>query len=245
MRLFSDLPVLWKMIFPAARGTTHQERLEGFYGSQADSYDAFRRKILHGREELLSRLEFPAGGTWIDLGAGTGHNAEILGDRLRCLDRVIQVDLCPSLHAVARRRIHDHGWPNVEAVLADATKWKSPVPADVVTFSYSLTMIPDWFSAIDRARESLKPGGQIGVVDFYVSRKHPEPGLRRHPPIERIGWPLSYGWDNVFLSPDHLPYLRAHFMQRFLAERKGSVPYSLGLRSPHYLFVGTPKSNSP
>ena len=52
---------------------------------------------------------------------------------------------------------------------------------DVVTFSYSLTMIPDWFLAVDHAWRLLRPGGTIGVVDFYVSRKHPDPGWRRHP----------------------------------------------------------------
>ena len=48
-------------------------------------------------------------------------------------------------------------------------------PVDAVTFSYSLTMIPDWFQAIERAYESLKPGGMIGVVDFYI----PQSGRKR------------------------------------------------------------------
>ena len=31
-------------------------------------------------------------------------------------------------------------------------------------FSYTLSMIPDWFAALENARRLLKPGGTIGVV---------------------------------------------------------------------------------
>jgi len=34
-------------------------------------------------------------------------------------------------------------------------------PVDVVTFSYSLSMMPDWLAALDNAKRILRPGGQI------------------------------------------------------------------------------------
>lgn len=90
---------------------------------------------------------------------------------------VYLVDLCDSLLAVARKRCDARGWKNVEAVHADATLFR-PVEgcANVVTFSYSLTMIPDWFAAIDNALAILRPGGTIGVTDFFVARKFPAEG---------------------------------------------------------------------
>lgn len=241
MKIFADLPIILHMIFPPSRGATHQERLDSFYRGQAKSYDEFRRKMLYGREELMQRLEFKPGDVWFDMGAGTGSNAELLGERLRTLRRAVQVDLCPSLLDVARKRREERDWKNVEAVAADATAWQPDDPADVVTFSYSLTMIPDWFKAIDRAWENLKPGGLLGVVDFYISRKWPERELRRHTRFQRFLWPLSYAWDDVFLSKDHLPYLRSKFEQVYLGEYLGKVPYMLGLRSPYYVFIGRRK----
>jgi S-adenosylmethionine-diacylgycerolhomoserine-N-methlytransferase len=238
MKLLSDLPVLWHMVFPPSREGTHQERLDAFYRGQARTYDDFRRRLLHGREELMERLRFRAGDVWFDMGAGTGSNAELLGDRLPALGRVVQVDLCPSLLDVARRRQEERGWTNVETVAADASTWRPEERADVVTFSYSLTMIPDWFAAIDRAWENLRPGGLLGAVDFYISRKWPEPELRRHTRFQRLWWPISYAWDDVFLSKDHLPYLRSKFEQVHLGEHLGRVPYMLGLRSPYYVFIG-------
>lgn len=243
MKIFSDLPTLVHMIFPPCRRGTPEERLDAIYRRQSGSYDAFRRKLLHGREELLRHLDFRPGDVWFDMGSGTGSNAEFVGERLRTLRRVVQVDLCPSLQDIARRRKEEQGWKNVDLVGEDATTWCPKEQADVVTFSYSLTMIPEWFRAIDRAWENLKPGGLIGAVDFYISRKWPEAGLKRHSGFQRFLWPLNYAWNDVFLSKDHLPYLRSKFEQVYLGEYLGRVPYMGGLRSPYYVFIGRKRAS--
>jgi S-adenosylmethionine-diacylgycerolhomoserine-N-methlytransferase len=238
MKLLADLPTIWHMIFPPARRGDQEQRLDAFYKGQAKNYDDFRKRLLHGREELMAAVEVPEGGVWIDMGAGTGSNAELLGERLPRLRRALMVDLCPSLQDVARQRVKDRGWKNVEVLHADAGAWRCDEPADLVTFSYSLTMMPDWFKAVDRAWENLKPGGMFAIVDFYISRKYPEAGLRKHSKFQRFLWPKSYAWDDVFVSPDHVPYLRAKFEPVRFEERLGRVPYMLGLKSPYYLFLG-------
>src|SRR5262249_41096494 len=180
----------------------------------------------------------PQGASLSDMGGGTGSNCEYLGERRQRCRSLTLVDLSPSLLKVARERVERNGWDNVRVVLADATTYEpEDGPADAVTFSYSLTMIPDWFKAIDRAREILKPGGLIGVSDFYVTRKWPASGVK-HARWRRFFWPLWFGWDNVFLSPDHLPYLQSRFQTVKLEERLGKMPYMLGLRAPYYIFVG-------
>jgi len=134
---------------------------------------------------------------------------------------------------------------NVETVAADATTYEPDGgPVDAVTFSYSLTMIPDWFAAVDQAHALLGPGGMIGVVDFYVARKWPEAGRRRHSAFQRLFWPAWFGWDNVFPSPDHLPYLQARFRTVCLEERLGRVPYLPGLKAPYYIFWGRKREGS-
>ena len=74
-----------------------------------------------------------------------------------------------------------------------------------------LTMIPDRFAAIENAFAMLKPGGVVGVADFYVSRRHPAQGSTRHSWLTRWFWPAWFAGDDVFLSADHLPFLRRHF----------------------------------
>ena len=141
------------------RGKDHAARLESFYSGQAEAYDDFRRRLLQGREAMYRSIPVPEGGVWVDLGGGTGANLEPIGAELHKARKVYLVDLCDSLLAVARKRCEARGWKNVEAVAADATTFRpADGPADVVTFSYSLTMIPDWFAAIDNALAMLRPG---------------------------------------------------------------------------------------
>ncbi len=238
MGLLSDLRILYHMVLKPVRGEDHAARLESFYAGQAASYDDFRKRLLQGRRELWEAIEAPDGGTWVDLGGGTGSNLEYLGDRIHRLREVLVVDLAPSLLAVARQRAEAHGWSNVRTIEADATCWQPERPVDVVTFSYSLTMIPDWFAAIDNAVAMLKPGGQIGVVDFYVSRKYPAEGMVRHGACTRLFWTFWFNYDNVYPSADHIPYLVRRLETIHLSEHRAKVPYLPLVRAPYYRFIG-------
>src|SRR6185503_5353922 len=152
------------------------------------------------------------GGTWLDMGGGTGANLDYFGPAISRLNKIYVLDLSHSLLEVAKKRFAANGWTNAETIEADATTFQPPTgPVDVVTFSYSLTMIPDWFAALENALAMLKPGGTIGVVDFYISRKYATAGLARHSWLTRTFWPAWFSFDNVFPSPDHVPYLHRHF----------------------------------
>jgi S-adenosylmethionine-diacylgycerolhomoserine-N-methlytransferase len=239
MAFISDMKVLYHMLVKPVRGDSHAERMESFYGGQAGAYDDFRKRLLKGREELMSSIPKPENGVWVDMGGGTGANIENLADDIGNLKKVYVVDLSESLLDVANERFKERGWDNAEAVVGDATKYRPPEgQADVVTFSYSLTMIPNWFAAIENALAMLKPGGLIGVVDFYVGRKYPDEGTKKHRWLARTLWQPWFATDNVFPSPDHLPFLRHHFEQVHLLESRNRMPYVPLLRTPYYYFIG-------
>lgn len=239
MGVLSDLRILWHLAVKPVRGKDHAARMESFYAGQAEGYDDFRKRLLKGRAELYSLLQPPEGATWVEMGGGTGSNLEFLESRIGSFSKVHVVDLSPSLLEVARKRASAKGWTNVETVEADATIYQPPDgPVDVVTFSYSLTMIPDWFAAIDNALAMLKPGGLIGVVDFYIARKYPRDGLKRHGSFTRGFWPLWFANDNVFPSCDHVPYLHRKFEPLHFEEHTAPVPYIPFIRTPYYWFVG-------
>lgn len=239
MSLAGDARIAWRMLRGQPRAADHRARLDGFYAVQAEDYDRFRERLLHGRGELCADLaaRLPDGFRLAEFGAGTARNLEFLAGHL-ARGRTWAVDLCPSLLVRARARIAAHAWGTVEAVEADATAWRAPEPLDAVLFSYSLTMIPDWFAAVDNALAALKPGGLLAVVDFYVSRPHPDAGLRRHGRLARWFWPAWFGHDGVHPSPDHLPYLRRRTRQVALHEGSGRVPLTPGLRAPYYRYLG-------
>ena len=75
MSTLSTLKTVARLGLLPIRGETHAQRLEDFYRGQAQDYDAFRRRLLHGRHTLIGALPLDAGDVWCDLGAGTGEVA--------------------------------------------------------------------------------------------------------------------------------------------------------------------------
>ena len=241
--LGSDLRVLWHLVAHPVRGKSHAERLESFYSGQADSYDSFRSRMLHGRRELIQWIDFPEGGTWVDMGAGTGENVVHAGDAAHKLAEIHLVDLSSSLMKVASERMEKLGLNQAQTHLADATEFSIGAgKADVISFSYSLTMIPDWFEALAMAEAMLKPGGCIAVTDFYVSRKYVSEGWRRHGWLRRAFWTHWFANDNVYLNGDHINMLHRRFTVERFEEHLGKVPYLPFLRAPYYLLIGRKKS---
>jgi len=226
-----DLRTLAQLARPLRRSGSVAERLEDFYRGQADDYDAFRQRLLPGRRELIESLPLAPGAIWIDLGGGTAHNLVHAGPALTALRQVYIVDLTPSLLTVARQRCHDQGWTNVTLIEGDATDVRLPAGvADVVTCSYSLTMIPDWRAAIGEASRLLKPGGAFGAVDFFVAPNHPA--------LTRRLWPWWFAHSHVMLSADHVPFLQRRFVTSSLAEARTRLPYLPLSRVPYYRFTG-------
>lgn len=215
---------------------SHAAALAAFYAPQADRYDAFRERLLHGRAAMVERLPVGAGARVIELGGGTGRNLDFFGERLAGFARVEIVDLCAPLLevAAARTRRFDH----VAVVHADASTYRPAEPADAVYFSYALTMIPAWATAVDNAVAMLRPGGTLGVVDFYVSGPAPPGGLVRHGWPTCAFWPAWFRHDGVHLSPEHLPYLRRRLDTVYLREARGPVPYLPLAAVPYYVFIG-------
>lgn len=232
-QLLDDAHVLLRLALGLPRLGSHAERLAAFYAPQAQRYDAFRARLLHGREAMLAALEVCPGMRVAELGGGTGHNLEVLAKSvpIEQLDAAYLVDLCPPLLEVARRRFA--GQAKVEVIEADACTWRPEQAVDRVYFSYALSMIPDWEAALLNAWAMLAPGGRIGVVDFHL----PQNTSR----FKRAFWRRWFAHDGVYLSQAHWPWLKAHFEPVHAEARRAPLPYLPGLRAPYYLFVGVKK----
>ncbi len=232
----ANIGVLASLLRGQPREGSAAERLEAFYQPQALHYDAFREGMLHGRGELMALLAPRAGCRVVELGCGTGRNLEFMGERIGQLASVEIVDLCPSLLERARARCRK--WRNVRVIEADATAWRPAAPVDYVYLSYALSMMTDWRAAIENALAMLKPGGVIGIVDFYVAGRTPLSGSERHSSLARWFWPRWFAHDGVFLDPEHLPYLAARSLRMHLRQGRAALPYLAGLRAPYYVYVG-------
>jgi S-adenosylmethionine-diacylgycerolhomoserine-N-methlytransferase len=149
-----------------------------YYRVHAGIYDATRWMFLFGRRQVVSDLALRAGDTVLEVGCGTGVNFHSIVERIGISGRIIGVDCSRSMLDKARRRIRRHGWSNIELIESEFGIEPVHVTSpDVVLFSYSLSMIPRWESAVSAAHELLQPGGRIAVVDFVLARRDVWPRL--------------------------------------------------------------------
>ncbi|MCG6117503.1 MAG: class I SAM-dependent methyltransferase [Aquimonas sp.] len=234
--LRSELSVLRQCLRGMPRRGQQAGRLDAFYGPQAEQYDRFRERLLHGRAELIAALDLPQRARVLELGGGTGRNLEFFPEQRRADLHFELVDLCAPLLEVAKHRTRD--WPSVRITLADACSHQPDQPVDCVYFSYSLSMIPDWGLALDNALRNLNPGGLLAAVDFHVSSACPPPGRASHSALARAFWPRWFGHDGVQLGPERLDALCKRLPRHALLETSAPVPYMPGLRVPYYRFIG-------
>ena len=238
----ADLRILFHLLRGQRRDGSHAQRLDSFYAPQADSYDAFREKLLHGREALIARLAPPPNARVLELGCGTGRNIEFFGDQIGTLASLELVDLCAPLLLHARRRAAR--WPSVVSVVeADLERYRPSQPVDCVYLSYSLSMTSNWKKTIFNAVRMLRPGGTLGVVDFFVSEAAPPPGEARHGWISRHFWPRWFAHDGVHISPLHLRALADCTDLVHLEQHTAPVPWLPLARVPYYVYVGRKRRN--
>ncbi|RDW87741.1 hypothetical protein BP5796_03435 [Coleophoma crateriformis] len=264
-----------------------QDALESFYKAQAGVYDATRKKLLRGREDMLglvaAQLVHKAASEqsqekkriWVDIGGGTGWNIEAMSAYVSVpefFSSVYLVDFSPSLCEVARKRFARLGWDNVKVVCQDARTFrledhegaddktvgfaKSPLDylnddqssvggANLITMSYSLSMIPDFYSVIDSLANLLAPTGTIGVVDFYVQsivdlsfRNYTGGVINRHVNwFGRIFWRAWFDVDRVGLEASRRDYLEYRFGTVLSADSRNTLLGSI----PYYVWLGCPK----
>jgi betaine lipid synthase len=241
-----DISILYYLVRNSYNNaSSHQERLEQFYKHQADNYDNFRNRMLWGRLPLirvcvsfLEKKRHHNNLVWIDLGGGTGSNVEIMDELfdISHFKKIYIVDLCPSLCKIAEQRKKEKGWDNVEVVCADACTFTSDIHADLVTFSYSLSMIPEYLDAIDNASKLLKECGIVGVTDFYVSKKY-DTLNRQMNWLTRNFYRMWFDIDGIDLSPERRTYLEKTFHTLHESNSYGKIPYT-PLKAPYYVWIG-------
>ena len=156
---------------------------------------------------------------------------------------VFLVDYSPSLCAVAQERVNRHGWNNVTILCQDARTVQCHVgTADLITMSYSLSMIPDFYSVVDLLTSFLAPTGIIGIVDFYVqsivdvsSRNYIGGTVNRHVNwLSRMFWRAWFDADRVSLDGGRRDYVEYRFGTILSCSERN---YLLG-GIPYYLFIG-------
>lgn len=162
------------------------------YRHQRFIYNATRKYYLLGRDRLIADISARDGARVLEIGCGTGRNL-ILAARTYPGALCFGIDLSTEMLETATRAISRAGLASrVRVAHGDATQFDPEAlfgvgQFDRIFISYSLSMIPPWQSALDKAMAHLAPGGELRIVDFG--------GQERLPAVFRR---LLWRWLRVF-----------------------------------------------
>ncbi|CEP02619.1 unnamed protein product (mitochondrion) [Plasmodiophora brassicae] len=222
------------------------ERIERFYSRHASKYDGSRAGLLHGRAEALKVAvdhlpDEPKPLVWVDFGAGTGWSLEAMSEimPLTRFSRVYLLDVSQPMLDIAAERIRRLQAGDIcELVCGDAADFDSLAKADLVTFSYSISRMPDYQKAVDKAVGMLAPGGLLAVVDFTVASScDPDEARSRYWALP--SWLLKTASS---IGGLHMEAARRQYVERALHVvwehfRLGAVPYWPIIRVPYYILI--------
>lgn len=132
------------------------------YGALAGGYEASSQRILGVREAAVAALDLRPGETAFDVACGTGATIPLLCRALGPDGRVLGIEQCPPMAALAKGRIADCGCRGVlaEAGVEDFT---TDLRADAMLFCYTHDVLQSR-AAIENLVRHAKPGCRVAVA---------------------------------------------------------------------------------
>jgi len=145
---------------------THEHRF-----SDADSwskvFDDPERDRWQKPHEVIMALKLGPDAKVADIGAGTGYFAAHLA-HMTPNGRIYAVDLEPDMVKYLAERAKREGLVNLVAVQAKADTAALPERVDQILLVDTYHHIGDRIVYFKRLRDSLKPGGEVAIIDFTV-----------------------------------------------------------------------------
>lgn len=149
----------------------HKAFLDRNYRFQRHIYDLTRECYLLGRTTLIAGLVPPDDGRVLEIGCGTARNLIQIAGRYPGAS-LYGIDLSEVMLEVANTKLRSARLDDrVRLAHADATDFDAYALFGVasferIAFSYTLSMIPSWQTALRHAANQLCSNGSLHIVDF-------------------------------------------------------------------------------
>jgi demethylmenaquinone methyltransferase/2-methoxy-6-polyprenyl-1,4-benzoquinol methylase len=186
-----------------------KENVQALYQSGAKFYDfttiLYRMiglRMKKYRMLAIEKLSLQRGDHVIELGCGTGLNFPYLMERIGPEGRLTGVDLTPGMLDIARRKVKQAGWKNVELIQSDITTYNFTEKANGVLATGLFGYVAEYDLVIKAASEALLPGGHMVILDGKQPERLPSWLFKI---VLRLGKPFGFTqeyfevrpWDSV------------------------------------------------
>jgi demethylmenaquinone methyltransferase/2-methoxy-6-polyprenyl-1,4-benzoquinol methylase len=148
-------------------------RVRGVFDSVADNYDLMNDLMSGGVHRLwkhftLGLTGLRPGQKALDVAGGTGDIAAGLAKQVGSRGLVVLTDINAAMLGRGRDRMINDGFvSNMKAVQANAEKLPfADNTFDCITIGFGLRNVTDKSAALASMRRTLKPGGQLIVLEF-------------------------------------------------------------------------------
>ncbi len=229
---------LYSLFFAPVRGDRPAERLDSFYERQAADYDVTRRNLLPGRRRFFESFSAFGSGVWVDFGCGSAECLVHARPNLERFSEVHLVDACRPMLEQARSRAKRLAPESASVTLSNICDFGTGDMADLVTFSYSLSMIEDWEASLEKALQLLRPGGCLAILDFLPPfRMRSVTNVRSR--LFQQAWMDWMKWRRLIYAHDPEAFLRSRLEAFKVTEETRRFPWTPGFRLAYMVLSGS------
>jgi len=247
-------PVWKSLVASSLKQQGHAKDMESFYKYQKEGYDAFREGLLHARPVLMESFPLNKEGNmvWIDIGGGTARNLEFFTPEIirKYFKAIYILDISASLLEIAQNRVNLMGVQDIVKIVehdCTASTVFSVLPAagtvDIITMSYSFSMIPNQRGAVTNAAKLLRQGGLVCIADFFLKGRFDSclPSFSRY--MRKLESDFHKWWfsnDHVHLLADSLleEVASANNLETIWDNRfRGAIPFIPFMRPYHGVYI--------
>lgn len=148
------------LAFPGGRRAPDRSAALTQYRRRAGIYDRELAPFEPIRVDAVAALGLRQGQTVLDVGCGTGLSFEMLRSRVGRHGRIVGIEQCPEMLAIARGRVVRHHWANVDLVQQAAGDAPLAIAADAALFHFTHDILRDG-QALAHVMRHLKPGARV------------------------------------------------------------------------------------
>lgn len=147
-----------------------------------DVYDIYTRRLpsrydsmllsLHDRwkRRAINQSSLKDGDKVVIFCCGTGADFQPVLERIGSTGKIVGVDFSANMLAIARQKVQQNEWNNIELIEANVTQFKHPLQGtfDAGICTLGLSIIPEYRSAYDNLRSCVRTNGEIIIGDMRL-----------------------------------------------------------------------------